>query len=312
MLLFSIYGTGLVYLDRKGPLETNKIVLIEKGASSWEIAQLLARENVIDRGWFFWTVSNITFKARDFQAGEYEFEKHITPKEVIRILSQGLIVVHKLVIPEGLTNKEVIALIEAQKALAGNVVDNYPEGYLMGNTYQYIYGDRRQVLLDKMYQEAISFLEKEWPKRDPSLMIDNQHDAMIIASIVEKEAIVPEERSIIAGVFYNRLRKGMKLQADPTIIYGITLGQNKFDRPITKADIQSKSPYNTYYINGLPPTPIANPSKGSVLAALHPSKHNYLYFVTNGNKGHYFSATLSEHNAHVANYRKRAKNAASN
>lgn len=311
-LLLTIYGIGLIYLDTIGPLPEDKVIIIEKGSSSWQVSKQLGEAHVIKHDWFFWLLSNITLKARDFKAGEYEFKKKTSPKEVIRIISNGLIVIHKLVVPEGLTNKESISLIESQSALAGNIVDTYPEGYLMGNTYYYTYGDRRQMIADKMHSDAVKFIDSQWEKRDPKIPLKDKNEAVILASIIEKEAILPQEQSIIAGVFYNRLRKNMKLQADPTIIYAITLGQSKFDRKITKEDIRASSVYNTYHIVGLPPTPIANPSKGAIIAALHPASHQYLYFVTNGKRGHNFSSNLSQHNDHVSNYKKMVKNAPTN
>jgi UPF0755 protein len=174
MLLLTIYGIGLVYVEKKGPLENDKVVVIDKGLSSWSVSKLLAKENIIDHNLFFWVISNITMKAREFKAGEYEFKKNISPKEVIRILSKGLIIVHKLVIPEGLTNKEVISLIEQQPALAGNIVDTYPEGYLMGNTYHYVYGDRRQMLVEKIYADSIKFIDEQWTKRDLKLPLKSR------------------------------------------------------------------------------------------------------------------------------------------
>ena len=311
-LLLTTYGIGLIYLETVGPLPEDKIIIIEKGSSSWQITKQLEKDHIIKHDWFFWIISNITMKARDFKAGEYEFKKNTSPKEVIRIISKGLIVVHKLVIPEGLTNKESISLIESQSALTGNIVDTYPEGYLMGNTYHYVYGDRRQVIADKMHDDAIKFIDSQWEKRDPNVPLKDKNEAVIMASIIEKEAILPQEQSIIAGVFYNRIKKNMKLQADPTIIYAITLGQSKFDRKITKEDIRANSVYNTYHIAGLPPTPIANPSKGAIIAALHPAYHKYLYFVTNGKRGHNFSVDLVQHNSNVANYKRMVKNAPTN
>jgi len=310
MLLLTIYGIGLIYLSKPGPLSADKIVVIEKGASSWQIAKQLQQEQIINHNLFFWTISHITFKAKEFKAGEYEFKKDTTPKEVIRVLSDGLIVIHKLVIPEGLTNKEVVDLIEQQKSLAGTINDTFPEGYLMGNTYHYVYGDRRQMIINKIYSDSVKFIDHEWEKRDPKLKLKDKGEAVIMASIIEKEAILPEEQPIIAGVFYNRLKKGMKLQADPTVSYALTLGQTKLDRKLTKNDTRFSSVYNTYHVIGLPPTPIANPGKGAVIAALHPAYHNYLYFVTNGKKGHNFSINLSGHNSNVASYKKMVKNAA--
>lgn len=308
MLLLTIYGIGLIYLSKPGPLTSDKVIVIEKGQSSWQIAKQLEQEKIVNHDLFFWVIANITLKAREFKAGEYEFKSGIPPKEVIRIVSNGLIVIHKLVIPEGLTNKEVISLIEQQQSLAGSINDNYPEGYLMGNTYYYVYGDRRQMIVDKIYADSVKFIDQEWAKRDPKLILKDKEEAVTIASIIEKEAILPAEQPVIAGVFYNRLKKNMKLQADPTVSYALTLGQSKLDRRLTKNDTKINSVYNTYYVTGLPPTPIANPGKGAIIAALHPAIHNYLYFVTDGKKGHNFSQNLSDHNKHVANYKKMIQN----
>jgi UPF0755 protein len=308
MLLVTTYMLGVHYINLSGPLADTKTIVIEKGSSSWNIATQLQNEKIISNRYLFWTISIIFNKSRYFKAGEYEFKKEVKPVEIIDFLTKGLIVIHKLTIPEGLTNKAVIDLIEQQKALSGNIINTYPEGYLMPSTYFYVYGDRKQMILQKMYDEMIKFLDYEWEKRESSPYIKNKNDAIILASIIEKEAILSSEQPVIAGVFMNRLKKNMKLQADPTVEYALTMGQNKLNRLLTRKDTQLDSKYNTYYVKGLPPSPIANPGKGAIIAALHPAKHSFLYFVTSGSLHHNFSDTYEQHNRHIINYKKKIKN----
>ena len=308
MLLVTVYSIGILYINTPGPLTENKIIVIEKGSSSWKITKQLAKENIIRHKYFFMLISLVMDKSFSFKAGEYEFEKEVKPKEIMTILTKGLIVIHRVTIPEGLTNRASIDFIDKQPALSGNINNNYAEGYLMGNTYFYVYGDRKQMILDQMYSQTTNFIDKEWEKRDKDLSIKSKEEAIILASIVEKEAVLKTEQPIIAGVFMNRLKKNMKLQADPTVEFAITSGQSKLDRLLTRNDWKLNSRYNTYFITGLPPTAIANPGKGAILAVLHPAKHDYLFFVANGNFGHNFSSTLKAHNDNFLKYKQKSKN----
>jgi peptidoglycan lytic transglycosylase G len=296
-----------VYLNAPGPLATSKAVIIPKGYSSKNIAYELSKEGVIDFPIVFWLITKAIGKSNQFKSGEYQFNTSVTPAQIIDTVLKGTVVIHRMTIPEGLTSKEIINTIKLNKILLGEVVNHYPEGTLLPDTYFYIYGDRKQALLDQMFKRNNELLESLWHRRNKSIPIKTKQEALILASIVEKETSMEEERPRVAAVFLNRIKKKMRLQADPTVAYGITRGKEKMTRKLTRADLKAKSPYNTYMNYGLPPTPIANPGKASIAAVLNPLKTNELYFVVNGRGGHNFSATLRQHINNINGYKKMLK-----
>ncbi len=222
----------------------------------------------------------------------------------MEIINKGIVVIHKLTILEGVTTKEIIDKISLEKALIGGITREFKEGELLSDTYHYTYGESRIVVLERIYNRSKVVVEELWEKRALKLPLANKQEALVLASIIEKETGIASERPRIAGVFINRLRKKMKLQADPTVIYAVTKGQYTLTRALTVADLRIKSPYNTYIHKGLPPTPIASFGKSALEAALNPTSTSELYFVADGKGGHNFSTTLAKHNAHVNNYRK--------
>ena len=290
--------------DGPGPLAAAKILVIPKGAGAHEIGALLAANGVVGNGTIFAMGSYVTGRAHEFKAGEYEFAAGISPAGAADLIDSGKVYRHKLTVPEGLTSAQIVALIDAAPALEG-VVDAEPvEGTLLPDTYFYVMGDTRAALLERMHRAMEKDLAEEWAARAPGLLLASPAEAVTLASIVEKETAKPDERSRIAGVFIERLKLGMKLQADPTVIYVLSKGgAAQLGRPLDHDDLAVDSPYNTYLKNGLPPTPIDNPGLAALHAALHPDDRGELYFVADGSGGHAFAKTLEEHNKNVAKLR---------
>ncbi|MGV1014861.1 MAG: endolytic transglycosylase MltG, partial [Methyloceanibacter sp.] len=210
---------------------------------------------------------------------------------------------HKVTLPEGLTSQQIVARLLAHPELTGEIAEVPPEGSLLPDTYRFGSDDSRKNIIERMQHAQAKFLAKMWEERHPDIMVQTPEEALILASIVEKETGRVDERAHVASVFHNRLKKKMRLQSDPTIIYGLFGGEGMRDHPITRADLDRDTPYNTYKINGLPPTPIGNPGRAAIEAVLKPAKSDYLYFCADGTGGHAFAATLVEHNKNVARWR---------
>ena len=312
VLILGVLGLGIFVLQHQfvaaGPLAEERTIIIPRGEGRLEIAARLEREGIIANRWTF--IVNHLIHARlmgerlDMKAGEFRLEPGASMKHVLKTLVDGRSVEYKITLPEGLTSQQIVGRLQADENLTGEILTVPPEGSLLPDTYPYSRGQDRQAVLDAMAQAQQAFLDGLWEKRQPDLPINSLEEAVILASIVEKETGVAEERALTAAVFMNRLRKGMRLQSDPTIIYGIVGGQGRLGRPIRKSEIKEKTPYNTYRINGLPPTPICNPGRAAILAGLNPAATTALYFVADGTGGHAFSETLAQHNAAVARWRK--------
>ena len=297
------------FYERPGPLAETRNVVIEKGAGRIEIAEQLERDGVISSRWAFVAnhlVRNIMSGAKplELKAGEYEIKAAASMREVRELLGEGKSVLYKVTLPEGLTSQQIVERLLAEPNLSGEITRVPEEGTLLPDTYRVTKGMSRQELIDQMQQESAEFLAKSWEKRAPDLPITSPREALILASIVEKETGQADERNRVAAVFVNRLKKKMRLQSDPTIIYGIAGGRGSLGRPISRTDIDTKTEYNTYRINGLPPGPICNPGRETIEATLNPAATNDLYFVADGSGGHTFSETLAAHNTAVQNWRK--------
>ena len=243
-------------------------------------------------------------KPLELKAGDYEIKKNASMADIMEMLTQGRGVLSKLTIPEGLTSLQIVEKLREEDELVGDITEIPPEGALLPDTYRFSKGMDRRELLDRMQGEMQRFLATAWERRQPSLPIATPEEAIIFASIVEKETGRADERGRVAAVFMNRLKKGMRLQSDPTVIYGLVGGQGTLGRSITRADLDQKTAHNTYQIGGLPPTPICNPGRSAIEASLNPPATTDLYFVADGTGGHTFSDTLKEHNAAVTNWRK--------
>ncbi len=287
-----------------GPLTESAIVIIPPGTSLGGIAGLLARSGVIDSTLVF--ILGVRYEAatRELQAGEYAFPTHVSGWGAMDILRSGDTVVRHLTIPEGLTNFQVVQLLRETEGLQGDIPSLPGEGMLLPETYHFSWGDTREDIVLRMYQVMTETLREGWNSRAPGLPLKNPGEALVLASIVEKETALAEERPRIAAVFLNRLRRGMRLQSDPTVVYDLTGGKGVLGRPLAREDLKQETPSNTYVIDGLPPAPISNPGRLALQAVLHPAVSDDLYFVADGSGGHSFSGTLAEHNRNVARWRK--------
>jgi UPF0755 protein len=294
---------GLNLVNRAGPLNTDSAVVIPRGSGLEAISLALSDADVIDRPLLFVAMAKVTGANRGLKAGEYAFPAHVSIAEALRILQSGKTVVRRFTVPEGLTSSQIVTLLREEPALSGEIKDEPAEGSLLPETYHYSWGDSRTDLLKRMQAAMQTAIKTAWDKRSLSLPIDNQKQAMVLASIVEKETSVPQERARVAGVFINRLIANMRLQSDPTVVYALTQGTGSLGRPLNRADWKYESPYNTYLVDGLPPAPIANPGKASIEAVMNPEQHDFVYFVADGSGGHAFARTLAEHNRNVAHWR---------
>lgn len=288
-----------------GPLAAAKTVIIPKGSGVAEIARRLGATGIVSHPLVFTLGVRLEERDRLLQAGEYAFPARISMRDAATLLVSGRTVKRRITIAEGLTTRQVLALVSNAAGLSGPAAGkDVAEGALLPETYFYSLGDTRTALIGRMKQAMRGALDNLWRRRADRLTIHTPHEALILASMIEKETGIAAERARISSVFHNRLRRGMRLQSDPTVVYGLTAGKAPLDRPLKRADLAVASPYNTYMVKGLPPGPIANPGRAAIEAALNPAASGDLYFVAAGNGGHLFARTLAEHNRNVARWRK--------
>ncbi len=302
-----IGGLGVHHYLNDGALPEEKLVLIERGQGVSAIAQTLKKEGVITQPFLF----KIVARFRDsLKAGEYKFPANISMADAIEMMELGEVFDRKITIPEGYTSYQIVKLLNGRTDLQGEIKAIPAEGSLLPDTYHFVATENRQDILNRMQLAMKKALDDAWQKRASGLPLKTKEEALILASIVEKETGIAKERARVAGVFINRLNKGMMLQTDPTVIYAITKGkiQNEgkgpLGRRLLRKDLKINSPFNTYKNVGLTPTPIANPGRAAIEATLNPEKHDYIFFVADGTGGHMFGKTLAEHNRNVAKWRK--------
>ena len=301
-------GAGL-YFGRltfyaEGPLKQTRTVLISPGANLESIAGRLERQNVISQKLVFQAGVRLYKAEGQLKAGEYLFEPGVSMNDVMNALVSGKSILHAVTVPEGMTSEQVVARLLADEVLVGSIAAIPPEGSLLPETYKFTRGMTRQQIIEEMQTAQNRALREIWERRVPDLPVRTPEEMVTLASIVEKETGKADERPRVASVFINRLRRNMRLQSDPTIIYGLFGGKGKpSDRPIYRSDIDKLTPYNTYQIVGLPPGPIANPGRAALEAVANPSRTNDLYFVADGTGGHVFAQTLEEHNRNVTRWR---------
>lgn len=285
-----------------GPLAEATSVVIAKGSGLEAIARQLAAARVVPDPYSFMIGAKMRRAA--LKAGEYAFPAHIAPLDAMTMMAEGRTVVHKLTIAEGLTVRQALQEVAEAEYLAGPVTRKPAEGWLLPETWHLSRDDNRDEVVARMEKSMRQTLDQAWAGRAADLPIKSKEEALVLASIVERETALKAERPLVAAVFLNRLRLGMRLQSDPTVIYGVSDKLGVLDRPISRADLDNPHPWNTYAHDGLPPTPIANPGRASIEAVLHPAKSDALYFVADGSGGHVFATSLDEHNRNVANWRK--------
>lgn len=303
-------GLGWLWLERAldapGPAAAETVVEVPRGAGLAGIADSLEAAGVVEDALLFRVAARTEGVARQLKAGEYAIPAGASLRAVLGLLARGATLVHRMTVPEGLTSRQVAALIDETESLAGPPVgeDPPPEGSLLPDTYHFSRGDRRADIVTRMRRSMDAEVARLWAERAPDLPLETPEEAVILASIVERETGRGEERARVARVFVNRLERGMRLQSDPTVVFAVSDGAGVLGRKLTRADLAVDSPYNTYQSDGLPPGPIANPGRAALAAVMHPAETDDLYFVADGEGGHRFARTLPEHNRNVRRYRR--------
>ena len=303
LVLLVAIGAAQHAFHAEGPLADDVIVQVERGDNIAEISRRLAEAGAIDNATLFRLGARYRDEARAIKYGEYRVPARASMAEILAMMVRGDTVVHRVTVAEGLTSWEVVELLRQNPVLTGEVAEVPAEGSLAPETYHVERGQTRAEVIDRMQAMQREILDEAWEKRDPETPLRSKEELLILASIVEKETGVPEERARVASVFLNRLRRGMRLQSDPTVVYGITEGKGPLGRGLRQSELDRQTPYNTYVVAGLPPTPIANPGRDAIMATVNPEETDFLYFVADGSGGHVFARTLAEHNRNVREWR---------
>lgn len=313
LITAAISGAAVFYIAKAqfeqsgpNPVETGAaetIFAVPKGTGVAQIANNLERDNLITNALLFRLGVRLYGADQQLKAGEYAIPANASMHEIMEILREGKAIMHKLTVAEGLTSAQAMRLVEAHDILKGGMPDTPAEGSILPETYLFPRGTTRAELVAQMQDHASELIDKLWPTRADDLPFKTKEEALILASIVEKETGIAEERPQVAAVFINRLKRGMRLESDPTIIYGLTGGE-PLGRGLRRSELDKPNPYSTYQIDGLPPTPIANPGRDSIVAVLNPPETKDLYFVADGSGGHAFATNYRDHQRNVAKWRK--------
>lgn len=299
---FFVYSQVQQIVDIPHKVTEDTFVQIKTGMPLADIAEMLHRNKLIEHNYEFILYVKFNKLYPKFRAGEYLINNDISIAGLADLFSGGKTHLRKLTIPEGLTAREAMDIILNNEYLENDFTP-FKEGEILPETYTFSRHEERQKLVNQAKQAMDKVLQQAWDEREENLPLKNKEEMLVLASIVEKETGVADERPQVASVFINRLKKGMLLQTDPTVIYAITEGKSDLKRKLTRSDLEIDSPYNTYKYAGLPPTPICNPGKAAIMAVAHPDKTPYLYFVASGTGGHNFARSLEEHNQNVRKWK---------
>jgi peptidoglycan lytic transglycosylase G len=308
LILVAIAG-GILFavvkhrFETAGPLEADKVVNIPPRLGIREIADLLVKEGVIDHPLTFIVSAMLAKTREDLKFGEYQFPKQASLHDVINTIVDGKVVQHQITVPEGLTSEQIVQRLLEADILTGNIRSIPGEGSMLPESYRFTRGTSREQVIQRLQQAQARLVQEVWDRRVADLPLRSPQQLVTLASIVEKETGRADERTRVAAVFVNRLKQRMKLQSDPTIIYGLVGGKGTLGRPILRSEIEQPTPYNTYVIDGLPPGPIANPGRAALEAVANPARTKELYFVADGTGGHSFSETLDQHQRNVSRLR---------
>ncbi len=299
----AVLGVARERIKAPGPHDEAVEIQIARGARLGQVSEQLETKGAINSEFLFRLAARYSGKDRQLKFGDYRIPPGANMEEILALLSSGSNVRHRITIPEGMSVAMAIDRLAAEKKLSGEISVLPPEGSLFPDTWEFQRGEDRNDVIARMQKRMTQILDEAWANRDPDTPLRSRQELLILASIIEKETR-PEEHGKVASVFINRLRRRMRLQTDPTVIYGITEGKEPLGRGLTRSELRKRTPYNTYVINGLPPTAICNPSEASIRAAARPEETPYLYFVADGTGGHAFAETLREHNRNVAAWRR--------
>lgn len=305
LVLIALAGAGAFFVVREvekpGPLQRDKVLAVRGGV--WDIAEQLEQEGVISSPYAFMFTQLTRSHGEHLKAGEYMFKPGMTIPQVVALLLEGKSILHSISLPEGLTSEQIVGRLIESDVLTGDIRETPPEGSLLPDTYRVERGMSRARLIAQMQEAQRRALNEVWSRRAQDIPVRSARELVVLASIVEKETGRADERPRVAGVFINRLNRRMKLQSDPTIVYGLVGGKGTLGRGITRSEIDRATPYNTYVIEGLPPGPIANPGRAAMEAVANPSRTKELYFVADGTGGHTFAESLDQHNRNVVRWR---------
>jgi len=305
--IFAIGGSFFYVKDkaeRPGPHDVATRVVVEPGSSIKTISASLETLGIITNSLQFRLWARLTEQHTKLRAGEFDIPAQASIADVLNVLERGETVVRKLTLAEGLTVTEMLIIIQDAEGLIGEVTNIPDDGMMLPETYFYSWGDHREDLVTRMVRGMEDLVRMQWLARADDFILETPEQMLTLASIVEKETGLANERPKVAAVFLNRLKKGMRLQSDPTVVFALTNGSGALGRALSRADLKTDSPYNTYQVKGLPPGPIANPGRDSVLAVMNPADTDAVYFVADGSGGHVFAKTLKQHNRNVAKWRK--------
>ena len=307
LVIAGVAGAGIAVVGSQsrapGPLANDRVLIIPKDSGLTEIADLLRTEGLIEHPWAFRISALVSGSWTKLKAGEYLFKARASQAEILDIIADGKVVEHSITVPEGLTSEQIVARLRDNELLTGDIIQVPREGSILPDTYRIPRGFSRQAIIDRMARDQRAVLARIWERKPADLPIKTPQELVVLASIVEKETGRADERPRVAGVFINRLNRKMKLQSDPTIVYGIVGGKGTLGRPILRSEITQPTPYNTYAIDGLPPGPIANPGRAAMEAVVNHSRTKDIYFVADGSGGHAFAETLEQHNRNVGRWR---------